>query len=135
MVRKKSIHELIKEKFGKNKLTDERFSKKKYWESIPQNDEGEPIEPIKANPDKLPETSGAWQVNLTDKQIEKLHAIDEAIDLLTYQERKIVELLGNGLSLDRAARKLGLSKSAGQSALIRAREKIQAFYSIRQAHS
>lgn len=125
----------IKKKFGKKQAVkkDEIVSTKGYWDSLPENDEGEKIESEFSNPDLLPENAGTWHVELSDKQQEKLDSIREGLDLLTEQERKIVDLCAEGLSLERASRKMGLSKDAGYSALKRAREKILKFHSTRKA--
>jgi len=133
--RNKTIYDLINERFGKgkNRLDDERLSDKGYWESLPQNEEGSPLEPAEANPDLLPESAGAWSAEPSEKQRLQAELIRQAFEKLTEQERAIVEHMASGLSLSRAARKMGMSKDNGYSALKRARAKIQDFLSTRKA--
>lgn len=131
--RRKTIHDLIKERFESNRLPDERFTGKGYWDSVKRDEDGNPRESPRANPDILPESAGVWSSFLTNEQEGRLETIQESLKLLTPQEQSVIILLGQGLTLDQVGRKLGLKKTDVQSALNRARKKIFRNHSIREA--
>lgn len=107
-----SIHKLIKERFGSNRLSDERFSKKTYWDSLFESTEnGEKVEPIGADPNVLPEEAGAWfqkPVDIGNKEM-----VDRVLKILNPEHRKILIMIGlEGRTVKEVATTLNLTRQS-----------------------
>lgn len=133
--RKDEIHKAVKDKFGTNKLSDEKFSDKTYWDGLFESAEGEEkLEPIEANPDALPEESGLSYVEHDDDTALKVEVIKEAWALLSEQQQKTMYWCGvRSKSLAEAAKILGLSKDTVRTQFDRAKTKIKKLYVTRKA--
>lgn len=137
--KKRSIHDLIKEKFGSNILPDERFSSKSYtdWRAFnitKKVDEDEPIwSDPRAEPDILPENAGVWYPSLNERQEDQLDSIEEAWESLTEREKRAVVLATEGLSLKRIADRLGIELKGADSLIRRARQKVKNFHRRKSA--
>lgn len=121
---KKSIHDLILERFGENKTKDEVFSKTKYWDKVLSNQD-EVNEFQTANPDTVSDTRSLWpEVDDKDIKTVRLEFISKNIKLLSKKEKKVLELTINGSSLDQISLSLGVTKGSIQVYLNRARKKL-----------
>lgn len=112
-----------------------------YWDFL-QRTQGQEVktgsvelsEPVEANPDQLPETANIFTRELSDEAQFKLDIVQEAMQLLSEQQRRIVYYCGiKGLSLDKVAKKLGIQKGTAQKLLERARVKVEKLYVLRKA--
>lgn len=88
----KDIHQVIKDKFGINKLSDEKFSKSKYWDSAVSKDDS-PSESRRANPDTLSDVNAPWSNSDGDEKALRLESLKEIGEVLKGREREVYLLL------------------------------------------
>lgn len=121
------IHKIIKEKFGNNQLSDEKFSKQKYWDMAVSKDD-EHSESARANPDILSD-----DLMLEKSNSERGYKLDFILNnskILSKNEIKVLHLIMQGLSLTEIAFNLNIKKGSVQSYLNRAREKMLKLWRI-----
>ena len=110
---KENIHDLIKEKFGANIHHDERWLGK-------GGGAPEKFEQDQFKLEEIPESASPYYSEIpSDEEDAQLRSIKQALPLLTEKQREVIQLCGSeGLSLQAAADKLGVTKSAVQGILV-----------------
>lgn len=125
--KKEDIHDVIKAKFGTNIRDDERWQGKRHAE-------GGEFEQDKAGLDQVPEDASPYHNGEMPREARiRLRSIEAAWPKLTEKQRQIVQLCGiDGLSLDAAGKRLGISKDSARSRLDGARSVIEKLHKIRE---
>lgn len=107
-------------------------SRSPYWDWIEnrtQSEDSRYNEPAEANPDMLDESAHLYFSKLTEGDNLKLDAVAAAWDILSTQEKMLLELCGyEGKTIEHASVITKLSRGAIQAYLLRAKTKIQRVY-------
>ncbi len=114
------IHDMIKEKFGRNLHHDEQFSDREY--TADETEEG------MRNLNNVPESASPYYIEeLTHEQEMRLRSIKEMMPKLTVRQQQVMYLCGiKELNLQEAADVMGVTKTAAFQHLRRARKRVQA---------
>lgn len=130
---RKDIHQIIKDKFGTNKLSDERLSKSKYWDSVTSNEEGF-SESVRANPDILSDSHSAWPTIDSEDRALKLDSLKEVGESLKGREREVYFLLLKYPYTEiELSKKLKVSQQRVSAILQRIRQKVYKKYGSKVA--
>lgn len=109
---------------------DDIESNATYWENLPENEEGQKIEPLQANPDGLIDESEIYE-NERDQYYGQLSNIQDAMKkVLSIREVEAINLLQRGLDYDKIALNMKVSKATVQVLIDRARQKLLPFLSL-----
>jgi len=86
--------------------------------------DGDPLEPVEANPDVLPEEAGLWHVSpCEDGRMEMVKAVFKT---LSPAQKKILVMIGlEGKTFENVAQTLGVSKGTVQKTMERIRKKME----------
>ncbi len=121
-------------KFVRNQKLHERpGDETAYWNYVQEfYRKSERGEPVQANPDVLPESSGLY--SLTEEQLETKKLIDqlltEASQFLTERQYQVFQLVATGMSKRALARHLGLSEKTVREYFVAATHKLKARFDI-----
>lgn len=95
-----------------------------YWDNLPENEEGEKVEPIEANPDVIMDDSEDYRSE-RDEYGDQLKRVKIAMKkLLSPREFQAMQLLQQGFNYDKIASNMGIKKGSVQIMIERARQKL-----------
>lgn len=131
----REVYDEIKNKFGSNRLDDERFSDRSYVDGLKTNENGDFLESIFANPDVLSEEVSPYFKTKEFEDTFRIDVIKEALKSLTDKQMEVLTMLSHGRSLAVIAEKMKISKSMVRTHLERAKKKILGIYDTRKGVS
>ncbi len=122
------IHRVIKDKFGTNKRYDEKFSKRGYWDDRhlegQTSEGGARDEMLEANPDQA--SNGIYD-QVSPTAVKQAELIKEALETLSEQERKALQLLIDGYTYREAQQRLWMKEFTFNALIRRAKKKIKKY--------
>jgi len=100
-----------------------------YWDNLPENEEGEKVEPAEANPDGIIDGSESYRTDRENygEQLDKVKAGMK--EVLAPREFQAMQLLQQGFNYEKIAANMGIKKGSVQIMIERARQKLVTYLS------